>query len=62
MFQNDKYLDALKNLKFLVLDEADRMVEGGHFQELDQILKVISQYVNDLDFGDLWDIVARIWP
>ncbi|GAB5588402.1 ATP-dependent RNA helicase [Umbelopsis nana] len=41
--ENDKYLDALKNLKFLVLDEADRMVEGGHFQELDQILKVISQ-------------------
>jgi superfamily II DNA/RNA helicase len=32
----------------LVLDEADRMVEGGHFQELDEILKVISQYVDIL--------------
>ncbi|KAF5392731.1 hypothetical protein D9757_000998 [Collybiopsis confluens] len=30
----------LKQLKFLVLDEADRMVEAGHFAELDNILRL----------------------
>jgi ATP-dependent RNA helicase DDX24/MAK5 len=27
-------------LKFLVLDEADRMIETGHFEELDRILRL----------------------
>lgn len=29
---------CLKNLKYLVIDEADRMIELGHFREVDQIL------------------------
>ncbi|CAM0136998.1 ATP-dependent RNA helicase [Umbelopsis sp. WA50703] len=41
--EDDVHLESLKHLKFLVLDEADRMIEGGHFQELDEILKAISQ-------------------
>ncbi|TFK38098.1 P-loop containing nucleoside triphosphate hydrolase protein [Crucibulum laeve] len=30
----------IKNLKFLVLDEADRMIEAGHFAELENILRL----------------------
>jgi ATP-dependent RNA helicase DDX24/MAK5 len=36
--RNDHYLDNLHLLDFFVMDEADRMVEMGHFRELDQIL------------------------
>ena len=38
--QNDDLALQLKNLKFLVLDEADRMIETGHFAELDNILRL----------------------
>lgn len=42
--RNDHYLDNLHLLDFFVMDEADRMVEMGHFRELDQILqKVFKQ-------------------
>lgn len=32
------YFANMRRLRYLVLDEADRMVEKGHYQELDQIL------------------------
>ncbi|KAI9284564.1 P-loop containing nucleoside triphosphate hydrolase protein [Umbelopsis sp. AD052] len=41
--ETDEHLNSLKQIKFLVLDEADRMIEGGHFQEVDEILRVIQQ-------------------
>jgi len=34
-------LQYFKKLKFLVIDEADRMVELGHFPELDKIIEKI---------------------
>lgn len=34
-------LDSLHLLDYLVLDEADRMVELGHFEELDKILEKV---------------------
>ncbi|KAF8505085.1 ATP-dependent RNA helicase [Hysterangium stoloniferum] len=37
----------LRSLRFLVLDEADRMVEAGHFQELDNILKLTARSTVD---------------
>ena len=33
----------LKRLDILVLDEADRLLESGHFKDLDKILSVIKQ-------------------
>jgi ATP-dependent RNA helicase DDX24/MAK5 len=39
---SDPLLDRLRRIKFLVLDEADRMLEFGHYQELSSILKAIS--------------------
>jgi ATP-dependent RNA helicase DDX24/MAK5 len=38
--QNDELASQIKNLKFLVLDEADRMIEAGHFAEMDNILRL----------------------
>lgn len=38
--QNDRLASQIKTLKFLVLDEADRMIETGHFAELDNILRL----------------------
>lgn len=33
----------LRCLRFLVIDEADRMIEAGHFQELDNILRLTAR-------------------
>ena len=38
--QNDNLAKEVKKLKFLVLDEADRMIETGHFAELENILRL----------------------
>lgn len=36
------HLKKIANLKYLVVDETDRMVEKGHFAELEEILKLIN--------------------
>lgn len=38
--QDDELAEQISNLRFLVLDEADRMIETGHFAELDNILRL----------------------
>ncbi|KAJ6487917.1 ATP-dependent RNA helicase [Mycena sanguinolenta] len=40
MEDDDDLAKQIKNLKFLVLDEADRMIEAGHFAELENILRL----------------------
>jgi ATP-dependent RNA helicase DDX24/MAK5 len=35
-------MNLLKDIKFLVLDEADRMLEKGHFEELSNLLRELS--------------------
>eukprot|EP00921_Rhytidocystis_pertsovi_P018520 GHVQ01029294.1.p1 GENE.GHVQ01029294.1~~GHVQ01029294.1.p1 ORF type:complete len:408 (+),score=56.42 GHVQ01029294.1:124-1347(+) len=42
-------LRDLAGLRFLVLDEADRLVEDGHFKEMDSILKSIYKAAGRLD-------------
>ncbi|KAF9697925.1 hypothetical protein EKO04_004406 [Ascochyta lentis] len=42
-------LRALKQVKFLVLDEADRLLSQGHYQELGEILKVLEKVDDDED-------------
>ncbi|KAL4656388.1 ATP-dependent RNA helicase DDX24-like [Arapaima gigas] len=36
------YLENLKHLRCLVIDEADRMVEKGHFAELENLLELLN--------------------
>ncbi|KAJ2356433.1 ATP-dependent RNA helicase [Coemansia erecta] len=40
---NDVYLKQLQSIKFLAVDEADRMLEPGHFRELKDIFKTINE-------------------
>ena len=40
------YLRTLHQLRFFVLDEVDRMVDAGHFKELDNILQLLQQRSN----------------
>ncbi|CAG8808602.1 880_t:CDS:2, partial [Gigaspora rosea] len=47
--ENDEYLNALRHIRFLVLDEADRMLEAGHFKELSYILSKLSRNRHEQD-------------
>ncbi|KAL5262230.1 hypothetical protein ACHWQZ_G007821 [Mnemiopsis leidyi] len=38
LIQEHAYLQDLSTVKFIVIDEADRMVEDGHFEEVTQII------------------------
>ncbi|KAF9929520.1 ATP-dependent RNA helicase [Linnemannia zychae] len=40
---NPTYSERLIQARFLVLDEADRMLESGHFEELTNILKLLER-------------------
>ncbi|KAF9899705.1 ATP-dependent RNA helicase [Linnemannia zychae] len=40
---NPTYSERLIQARFLVLDEADRMLESGHFEELSNILKLLER-------------------
>jgi ATP-dependent RNA helicase DDX24/MAK5 len=40
VLQDDDLASQIRCLRFLVLDEADRMIEAGHFQELENIVKL----------------------
>ena len=39
-YQDEVLAQQVRNLKVLVLDEADRMIEAGHFAEMDNILRL----------------------
>ena len=41
--ENDSLSEQIKRLRFLVLDEADRMIETGHFAELDSIVRLTAR-------------------
>ncbi|KAF5343466.1 hypothetical protein D9758_011860 [Tetrapyrgos nigripes] len=44
---DDTLAREIRHLKFLVLDEADRMIEAGHFAELDNILRLTLRESED---------------
>ncbi|KAH9177578.1 ATP-dependent RNA helicase [Lactarius sanguifluus] len=52
--EDDELAEYVKNLRYLVLDEADRMIEAGHFAQLDSILRLtrrqFSEVVTDPEF------------
>ena len=39
-WKDDDLAEQISRLRFLVLDEADRMIETGHFAEMDNILRL----------------------
>lgn len=40
--QENPHLSKMDDISFLVIDETDRMVEKGHFEELHSLLKVLN--------------------
>lgn len=42
IIEGNKHLNKLNNINFLVVDETDRMIEKGHFEELKQILERLN--------------------
>lgn len=40
VLQDSELAEQLSRLRFLVLDEADRMIETGHFAELENIVRL----------------------
>ncbi|KAI9067845.1 DEAD-domain-containing protein [Trametes sanguinea] len=45
--EDDELATQIENLRFLVLDEADRMIETGHYAELDNILRLTLRKSGD---------------
>ena len=41
--QSDNLVREIKGMKFLVIDEADRMIENGHFAELENIVRLTKR-------------------
>ncbi|KAI9465910.1 ATP-dependent RNA helicase [Lactarius psammicola] len=46
--EDDELAEDVKNLRYLVLDEADRMIEAGHFAQLDSILRLTRRQSNEV--------------
>jgi ATP-dependent RNA helicase DDX24/MAK5 len=40
--EDNDYLNKLDKIRFLVIDEADRMIEKGHYTELEKILNLVN--------------------
>ena len=45
-------LEKFKQIRFLVVDEADRLLSQGHYQELGEILKILEKDEGDEDGAD----------
>lgn len=43
------FIEWLKQIRFLVLDEADRLLSEGHFREVEEILSAIDREVQNRD-------------
>ncbi|CAF3496637.1 unnamed protein product [Rotaria sp. Silwood1] len=45
--ENNEHIIDMSNLRFLAIDETDRMIEKGHFEELEKILNLINKDDNN---------------
>lgn len=43
-FQGVEHLNDLTKIRFLAIDETDRMIEKGHFEELEKILRLLNEF------------------
>ncbi|KXN89342.1 ATP-dependent RNA helicase MAK5 [Leucoagaricus sp. SymC.cos] len=58
MEDDDNLAKEIKELRFLVLDEADRMIETGHFAELENILRLTLRENQDDEIPTEYDAMA----
>ena len=52
MSESQELVNGLKQIQFLVVDEADRLLSEGHFQEVEEILDTLDRKVVDDDVND----------
>ncbi|KAL9099541.1 MAG: hypothetical protein Q9163_004973 [Psora crenata] len=57
MNEDPDFAKRLKRIKFLVMDEADRLLSEGHFQELEEILNALDR-TDDQDDGKIGRAVS----
>ena len=43
--EGNEYLGKISMIKYFVIDEADRMIERGHYSEMEKILAIINRFV-----------------
>ncbi|KAG8880681.1 ATP-dependent RNA helicase [Tulasnella sp. 332] len=55
MGEDESVADSIRKIRFLVLDEADRMIETGHFAELEKIIKLTFR-TQAVDPGTIEDV------
>ncbi len=61
-FIEKEIVDNLKNLNsldYLIIDEADRMVELGHYEDLDKIIDKISMPLNEYYDKEVDDLLKK---
>ena len=59
---NQSLIDSLRKIRFLVVDEADRLLSEGHFREVEEILNILhrtSEAENDEDGDKLENISSK---
>lgn len=42
-FQGEVYFSEVEKTRYVVIDEADRMIEKGHFEELSMLLEKLKR-------------------
>ncbi|RKU49267.1 ATP-dependent RNA helicase [Coniochaeta pulveracea] len=62
MSGNSKLLNGFKQIQFLVVDEADRLLTEGHFKEAEEILKALDRTVTNEDDDSDSDEEAETGP
>ncbi|BGP37829.1 ATP-dependent RNA helicase [Rhodotorula kratochvilovae] len=56
----DTLVREIKGMKFLVIDEADRMIENGHFAELDNIVRLTRRGTAQGETGFVNDFQSAV--
>ena len=59
--KGEQHLRDLSNLKCLVFDEADRMVEEGHFEEMKSILALVHTQTQYVLHQALILVISVVW-
>ncbi|RKO83668.1 P-loop containing nucleoside triphosphate hydrolase protein [Blyttiomyces helicus] len=62
MQEDETLLPRIRRTRFLAIDEADRMLESGHFKDLDHILNAISLFRKNTTDGDEKDSTEDASP
>lgn len=55
-----RYLNHLENAKWVVLDEADRLIQGNHFKEMDMLFEKIKIRPDDAHTNNSMNYISLL--